>query len=278
MSLSHSESDVLVRIFGKTSEHGHGAFPPDGYLANLIFASVYVLVLIAAYFAFFHKKGGFFEFIKRVLFRITALGGLCLYFVGYHVYEPGLHPLVKIGLSLFSTARLFILGNDLVEVHEYVNPNFLIWFSVFSVSAAFISTSVLVNLLGKSILTRLKIIFTRSYTNYLFLGLNEAGVTLAQDIRKKEPKAFIAFIQNVLPDENASLGHRVKNINALIVNATSFFNSLNLHHEEFLFHPHENNIEHANHTEILDIKRLALFKKIRKHPTQLFILSDNESQ
>jgi len=267
--------DFLYEIFVKGAPL-HSSEEVPYYFQNLGLAGLYVLLLVVAYFVFFQKKkDGFQQFVKTVLFTCTVLGGVVVYYIGYHVNEPDLSFVVKGFLALFSTARLFILGNDLVEVHEHVNANFYLWFSVFSVSAALISTSILVNLVGKNLKLWLRVVFSSSNWVYIFLGLNEAGYSLAKDIKRKNAKSLVVFVKNVSPNEDISLESSLEGVGALVMSSTSFFGSLNLHHEEFLFQPNLQST-HVGHIKSLNLKGNGLKLKIKKCPTHLFVLTENE--
>lgn len=268
-------SDFLYDLFAKGAPL-HSSEDVPYYFQNFGLAGLYVLLLVIAYFVFFKKKkDGFQLFVKTVLFTCTVLGGVFVYYIGYHVNEPDLSFFVKGFLALFSTARLFILGNDLVEVHEHVNANFYLWFSVFSVSAALISTSILVNLVGKNLKLWLRVVFSSSDEVYVFLGLNEAGYSLAKDIKRKNAKPLVVFVKNVSPNEDISLESSLEGVGALVMSSTSFFGSLNLHHEEFLFQPNLQSA-HVGHIKSFNLKGNGLKRKIKKCTTHLFVLTENE--
>ena len=143
-----------------------------------VLAAIYVLLLILIYiYRHYRGKEDFLDFVRKVLIPPTIAGGLIIYFIGYHVNHPHDEVIYKILLSMFSTARLFILGNDLIEVAENVNAVYKLWFSIFSVSAAIISTSLLLNLFGKKIKAKLQILFNRFRKRFVtgFITLHNFG-------------------------------------------------------------------------------------------------------
>jgi hypothetical protein len=244
-------------------------------------AAIYVLLIILIYiYRHYGRKEDFLDFIRKVLIPPTIAGGLMIYFIGYHVNHPHDDFTYKILLSMFSTARLFILGNDLIEVTENVNAVYKLWFSIFSVSAALISTSLLVNLFGKKIKAKLQILFNRSAENYIFFGINEAGITLAKDILRKNSSAFIVFVQNLYKDEDKSLLPSLSQSKILLIDKDSLMDSFELKHEEFLFHARENNHHNSQHetNHGLSFKNMGLHRKIKNRPTHLFLLSESEDQ
>jgi uncharacterized protein (UPF0305 family) len=246
---------------------------------NLALAGTYILLLVLIYFIFYSgKSGGFRNFIKSWLLKLTILGGVAIYLIGYHVKEPDVNLGVTFLLALFSTARLFILGNDLIEVHEKVNAVFLIWFSVFSVSAALISTSVLINFIGRSFKSRLRIFFNFSSKNYVFFGLNDASLTLAKDIKEKHKSSFIVFIQDIISAGDVVMEQKVWEMGAVVVNPNTVSNYFTLQHEEFVFQPNVGHGQHVSGGIDLILKRLGgLSRKIKNRPTEFFILSENET-
>lgn len=257
-----------------------GVQPPDEhYLSwNLSLAGLYIFALVLLYKFFYSgKSGGFRHFIKGWLLKLTILGGIIIYSIGYHLNEPELNIGVIVLLALFSTARLFILGNDLVEIHHH-NGIFLIWFSVFSVSAALISTSVLINFIGKSFLSWLRMVFNFSKQNYVFLGLNTAGITLAKDILSKNKSPFIVFIQDVSSTDDKTLVQHITALGAIVISTNTVSNFFNLQHEELIFQPNGGHDALHSHTQDLNLKKLFLSWKLKHRRSDLFILSDNESE
>ncbi len=253
--------------------------PNEHYLNwNLALAGLYIFALVLLYKFFYSgRSGGFRHFIKGWLLKLTILGGVIIYSIGYHLNEPELNLGVIVLLALFSTARLFILGNDLVEIHHH-NGIFLIWFSVFSVSAALISTSVLINFIGKSFLSWLRIVFNFSKKNYIFLGLNTAGITLAKDILSKHRSPFIVFIQDVSSTDDKTLAQQITALGAIVISTNTVSNFFNLQHEELIFQPNGGHEGLHSHSQDLNFKKLFLSWKLKHRDSDFFILSDNESE
>jgi len=246
-----------------------------------ILALCYIAQLITIYWLRYRKnKNGFLEFVKSVLIWPTMIGGILIYWIGYHLSEPESNFLSKICLSLFSNARLFILGNDLIEVHEKVNHAYLLWFSIFSVSAALISTSIIVNLFGRRFKDLLKMYFIRPDENFVFFGINEPGLLLAKDILRVKPKAFIVFVQNMLKEEKTEWLKELNELNVFIISKDSLLDSFNLQHEEMIFQPGETEKTTMKHERLrkLSLKKISLYRKLKNCPSFLFLLSDKEEE
>jgi len=266
-------SDFIHQLFLKGN---------TGHDTGLMIASVlYFTILTGVYLLFYRrKKNGYLAFVKEMLVAPTIAGGILIYFCGYHLAEPESTFISKVFLSVFSTARLFILGNDLIEVHTHVNNAYRLWFSIFSVSAAVISTSIILNLFGKRLINWYRIYFNRSGEICIFFGINKPGISLARDIIRKKRDALIVFIHNPGQDEEDSLPTDLDESGVVTISRDSVSDSFNLQHEELIFRPGEggNHSAHRHKPEGISLKKIRLLRKIKKHPASFFFLTDNEKQ
>jgi len=243
-------------------------------------AGVYLVLLIGCYVLLFRRRhNGFMKFVKYVLLPLTVAGGWIVYFIGYSYCEPQ-EFLTNGLLAIFSTARLFILGNDLVEIHHCVegNPVFMFWFSVIGASAVFISVSILLSLFGKKLITRFRIWLDRSDENDIFFGINEASLSLAEDILNSNSSRLVIFIQSIDEQEHSELYRQAEEAGALLVSRKSLWESLSLEQEESIIHsPKEGSRTPLNeYLRSGNLKMLRLIKKVLERPTHLFFLSGRE--
>ncbi|HRZ42126.1 MAG TPA: hypothetical protein P5228_05425 [Bacteroidales bacterium] len=245
---------------------------------TLFIIIVFILLLFGVYIRFFLRRhNGFMQFVKVIMLPLTVLGGWVVYFTGYMLgseAEPTVHSVVMYGLqALFSAGRLFVLGNDLVEISEHVkeNPNFLLWFSLVGTMAVFLSISILFNVFGKRLITRIRIWLRLSRENHVFFGVNEASVTLARDLLLRDRNRLVVFITKLDRNEDTNLYHAMEETGALVVENESFLESLTLKQEESLIH-----IRHG-HAGPLILNKLKLIRKIHKCPSHLYFLSDTEA-
>lgn len=243
----------------------------------LLLLVVYIVLIISLYVLFFYKqRNGFMKFVKYVLLPLTAIGGWIVYFIGYQYGKEagsGLQNIIAHSLqAVFSTGRLFILGNDLVEVPHCMKENtaYLIWFSFIGATAVFISMSILLNVFGKRIITKGQIFMSHADENYIFFSINQTSLSLAEDLLKNKPKRLVIFIRNLNINEDASLYSKVEGMGALIINSQSMIDILHLEKEESIFHIHN------DHSKQNNLSKLKLFKIIKKRASHLFFLSDKE--
>lgn len=251
-----------------------------GHAAATGAAGIYLGLLISCYLLLFRRRhNGFMKFVKYLLLPLTVAGGWIVYFIGYSYCEPE-EFLTNGLLAIFSTARLFILGNDLVEIHHCVEGNsvFMLWFAVIGASAVFISVSILLNLFGKKLITRFKIGLDRSEENAIFFGINEASLSLAEDILNSHSSRLVIFIQNMDELEQRELYHQAEEAGALLVSRESFWESLSLEQEESIVHsPKEGNGASLNeYLQSENLKKLQLTRKVLDRTTHLFFLSEKE--
>ncbi len=246
-------------------------------LQALLYLAIYFISLILCYkFLFSKRRSGFMQFVKYVMVPLTMLGGWIIYFIGYHygnIEKSSIHNIIAHSLqAIFSTGRLFILGNDLIEIPVQIKETtaFLLWFSFIGASAVFISMSILIHLFGKRIITRLKIWTNFSKENYIFFGVNEASISLAKDLLGTNSSRLVVFIKKIDKDEDSKLYHQVEETGALVLNRESIVESLQLEREEGIFHVHK------EYSEPKNLKKLKLIKKVLKNNSHFFFLSNKE--
>ncbi len=239
--------------------------------------AAYIVVLVMVYVRFFyHRHNGFMLFVKNVLLPITVVGGWVVYFTGYHLgseIEHNFFTVLTHGLlALFSAGRLFVLGNDLVEVSHQVkeNMNWLLWFSLVGAMAVFLSVSILLHVFGKRLITRIRIWIKVSKENHIFFGVNEASISLAKDLIQNDRGRLVVFIKKLDFREDANLYQSVEETGAMVINNESFLETISLKSEESIFGVHRES------SDPIILNKLKLIRKISRCPSHLYILSERE--
>ena len=248
---------------------------------SLLIVVICVFLLILFYrVVFYRRRNGFIEFVKYLLVPITLIGGWIIYFIGYSRSEPEQQHLTDALLAVFSTARLFILGNDLIEIHDYVKDDqvFMLWFSVFGALAAFISASILLHLFGKRLITRCKIWIDRSGETHIFFGVNMASLSLARDLIKNNKSRLIIFVREMDNNDDALLFHEVEEAGAFLITRESVLENLELEKEDSIIHAHKEGSVHIprDDSKHRNIKKLGLLSKVINRTTHLYFLTDRE--
>jgi hypothetical protein len=219
------------------------------------------------------------KFVKYVLAPCTLAGGFVVYFIGYEQVSPG-SLVSNVFQAIFSTVRLFVLGNDLVEIHAEVinNHSYMLWFSIITASAAVIFASFFLNIFGKRIIYTLRIWWNHSIKNYIFFGVNEASISLAKDILKKKNSCLVIFIKDFDVNENSLLYRQAEELDALLISNVSMIEKVFVKNEESIIRPHEE--ESARPKKILVennyLKKFMLIKRVTSRESSFFFLTENE--
>lgn len=251
----------------------------------------YVIVLFLVYYFLFYKnKKTLFQFSKTILFPVVFVGGFILYSYGYYLAHGKNLDITNLFLSIYSSARLFILGNDLVEIKEIFhvgvdnvhgsdNHLLLLCFSLIMATVAFIFIAIFLNLFAEHISARRKIKQNKDTdANYIFWGINNASFTLAKDLLKNQQNRLVIFIKNSKKHEDQLLFYKASKLGAVIVTKESFFDKLSIKNEEFLVNTHENN-EPENEINFYENNFLQTHKLIdciKARDNHIFLFSNNE--
>ncbi|MEI6681010.1 MAG: hypothetical protein WCO44_00200 [Bacteroidota bacterium] len=253
------------------------------WLSNALVAAV-LFLLYGFYHVFYRRKQeGFLKFIRYFLLPFTFLSGFVVYFIGYQVGNNNCNPssiLPDIMESIFSTTRLFILGNDLVELEAPFKHGaiFHAMFSLTAALAAFIFISVMARVFFKDWLIRLKIGNMVAAENHFFFGINLSALALSNDLLKNNPDRLVTFVKDMYEDESQSLYSRLPN-NAYVVKRKSFFESISLEKEEGLLQLFHRKKEHSNtsdHNACIFHNLKILKNKIGVVDTHLYFLTNDE--
>jgi hypothetical protein len=227
----------------------------------------------------YRRRNSFIRFVKYFMVPVTVTGGWIIYFIGYFKYAH--EQIISSGLlAVYSTARLFILGNDLIEIHSDVRGDhlFMLWFSIIAATAAFISASILLHLFGKKLITWFKIRMDKSEENHIFFGVNPPSLSLAKDLLRNNKSRLVIFVRNMDKNEDVSLYHGVEEAGAFLISRNSLMENIELEKEDSIIHSHDKisiaiDGTGSNHR---NLKELRLIGKLRNRTTHVYFLSSRE--
>lgn len=152
---------------------------------------------------------------------LTVLfAGVLVYFYGYwKFYDQELNFVALTLRSFLSSIGMFALQSDLQYfVQESVKnePIFLGAFAVVHFLAALVSAIFIINLVGTKLISWLKMRRSKGQDLYIFWGLNENAITLAEDIYNSKVKADGGMIIFVATPQDAETGTQSVSVAALI--------------------------------------------------------------
>lgn len=256
------------------------------WLPTAIIAAI-LLLLYAIYHLFYNrnKKEGFIRFIRYFLLPFTFFGGLAVYYWGYQFGKAeatlfNADAIPNFLESIFSTTRLFILGNDLIEIDPDFkhNPMFHAMFALVASLVAFIFISFMAHVFFKDWITKRRIKRMKPTENHFFFGINHAALSLSSDLAGKGTDRLVVFINDFCElDDQHQYAHVHEN--ACVIKRKSIFESINLEKEEGLLQLFKSKGEHKQSeacTEVVFHRLSVLKKKIKKVETHLYFLSDGD--
>lgn len=246
---------------------------------------VILLLLIIVYqFRYKNRKDGFVQFIRYFLLPFTFLSGFLVYFIGYQVGNSHCEPfeiLPNFLEAIFSTTRLFILGNDLVEIKDSFkegNSLFHAMFALTAALAAFIFISFMAQVFMKSWLTRLAVCRKQTIENHFFFGISQSTLSLSTNLIKNNCKRLVVFVNDLCQDDNQHLYTQLP-LNVYEIRRKSFLDDISLEKEEGLFqflHDKKNHAHPKEHKEDIFHNLKVLVKKLDKAETHLYFLTNDE--
>lgn len=146
-----------------------------------------------------------FEYMSRHILPIALLVwimGIMLYAVG--LYGPGLNWFSVMPRAIVSSFKMFLLSeSDFNKDLLGSNIQYMSWYSLMHLAAAFISFLFIFKMLGYKIKSSLKLLMHRwsvagkqnSGENvHLFWGINEGSLLMAKDIKKHKSGDTIIFV------------------------------------------------------------------------------------
>lgn len=242
-----------------------------------------IFILFTFYlYSFRMKKEGFIQFIRHFLLPFTFISGFVVYFIGYQFGNPhgGWGSVIPNFLeSIFSTTRLFILGNDLVEIKECVKDNafFHAMFSLTAALAAFIFISFIAQVFFKNLIVRGRIKRKKATENHFFFGINQSTLSLSTDLLKKDNR-LVVFVNDLYEKEDQRFYSELSD-DAYVIKRKSFLESISLEKEEGLLQLFQNKKKHAHnevHNDDIFHNLQVLKNKIGIAETHLYFLTDDE--
>lgn len=250
---------------------------------SLVLIVLILFFLYIIYHRFFKpKKDSFVKYIRHFLLPFTFISGFVIYFIGYQVGNSHSNPysiFPNILESIFSTTRLFILGNDLVEIESPFKHNelFHAMFALTASLAAFIFVSVIAQVFFKNWMVRGRIKRMKANENHFFFGINQSSLSLSNSLLEKQNR-LVVFVDDLFEHEDQRLYSKLSD-EAYVIKRKSFFESINLEKEEGLLQFFQSKKNHANGVEHNDdiFHNLNVLKnKIGIAETHLYFLTDDE--
>jgi hypothetical protein len=255
---------------------------------NHAFATGVVVFFLVALFTIYQsfykkKKEGFVWYIRYFLLPFTFVLGIVVYFIGYQVgnsYCECWAIVPNFLEALFSATRLFILGNDLVEIRESFKEENVLFHAIFSLTAflaAFIFVSFLAQVFFKNWIIKRKIRSKTSTENHFFFGINQSTLSLSNDLLKGHNDRLVVFVNDICEGDNPHFYSKLSD-DTFVVGRKSFLESISLEKEEGLFQLFAKKKAHKHISENSDIFHNldALLNQIRKAETHLYFMSDDE--
>lgn len=251
------------------------------FLANGIVILIPILLFLL-FLLFFNKKGGFEMFVRYIMLPFTLFGGFSVYMFGYQFGKSGWDVIPNALEAFFSTGRLFILGNDLVEVSCIKETVvFHACFSLVAASAVFVFISVVLNVFFKNRLLRCIIKLKKFDENHIFIGISHAALSLSQDLKKEKEKRLVVFIKDIDTCEDHTLFHQLKEPYIYVVKRQSLFESIHLEKEEGIAHINSGGKSHSSES-IADVELFhnlnVIKRKMIRKKSHLYFLSEDEDR
>lgn len=151
---------------------------------------------------------------------IVLIAGVIVYFYGYwHFYDEELNFVALSLRSFLSSLGMFALQSDLqyfVQDHVKSEPIFLGAFAVVHFLAALVSAIFIINLVGIKLISWLKMRRAKGQNLYIFWGLNENSITLAEDIYNNKVKTDGGMLIFVGTPQDAEFGNQQLSLSALV--------------------------------------------------------------
>ena len=151
-----------------------------------IFTSLAIILFCCVVIARFRQL---FDRVKIPIAIFTVLGGITLYTIGFMPSEAVAGESFRVSSvalrAIFSTCRVFLMESDFSEVNEAVqNSSFYVFaFSLVHVLGAMLTILTILSSFGLKFLSRLKLLLARGQQVYIFLGFNEASVSLIKSLK-----------------------------------------------------------------------------------------------
>lgn len=161
-------------------------------LSNIIIYSSLALIILCAFLALCL----FLSSWRRWIFRHLKWIAGCVFITGVFIYMIGFNEegsrndiLVLFLRSCISSLEMFVSESDLIEVGKHFKENhlYMTLFSITHFMAVFVSAIFILRLFGLRLMSVFRLwlrsLFCNNYNLYVFFGVNEKTLTVAESIR-----------------------------------------------------------------------------------------------
>lgn len=190
--------------------------PEDGSLwsvpGNAMFILAFFCLVVVWFYLWYKHKVTLSNMTLATVSGLVLTGGTIVYFIGLSEYR-GLGAqgswLGNILLSFISSCKMFVFDSSLELIEKgRESPGYMTWFSLIHTAAASISIIFVINYFGvrlASMLRRALLCFSFQEIDglYIFFGVDDHSIALAEDIRQENPewkKHVIVFVDTTRDD------------------------------------------------------------------------------
>lgn len=159
-------------------------------------------VIFAVIVVYLLCKSRIIEHLSRHILSLSFwvwLFGVLVYIVGF--YNGNVNGLSVVLRAIVSSFKMFVVSNDLARISATLqtDPSYMTAFSLLHFAAAFITFLFIFKMLGFKIRSSMKVIYHKWFKAkgsvvHLFWGVNEASCLLAEDIRRRNSRDTIIFV------------------------------------------------------------------------------------
>ena len=232
----------------------------------------------------------------KVFAFFVLIAGWAVYFWGYwQFYDEELNLISLTLRSFLSSIGMFALQSDLqyfVQAQAKNAPVFLSLFAIIHFLAALISATFVINYVGVRIMAWQRMRKAKGQDLYIFWGINDNSIFLADNIHKRNLNGMIIFVGTPKDVEDGSQQlslstlingqthrkdriRRIESLDAIITYCSEEFSLENLSAERTSTISAEN--QHTNIFGSIGLRSLAkMIRKSKDSSIKFFFLSDNE--
>src|SRR5574344_663597 len=190
-------------------------FQPFTNEVNIIMAVAFIVIIFTWFFLWHKYKITLNKLMLALSSGIVLICGIAVYWIGFSEHK-GLGStgswLGNLFLSMLSSFKMFAFDSDLELIEEErENPLYMACFGITHAAAASISIIFIINYFGvrlASFINRMCLHFYRKIEKvYIFFGVDEHSMSIAEDIRSKNKrltKHVIIFVDTAIEEEQES--------------------------------------------------------------------------
>lgn len=133
---------------------------------------------------------------RLLIISVFMVLGIIIYTIGYLTKDP-MDYISTAFMAIFSAGRMFVLENDISSFETNVKdiPYYNITFGFIMTFSMLTTAMIVLSFLGYRVMSKIQlrfiIILFRKANLYVFTGLNQKALTLANDIKKQNKKSII---------------------------------------------------------------------------------------